>query len=142
VRRTAALQSVPDWTNAHYGLLPARYWQKKLHPISLSRESELWLWAEELHHGARTENKAGLCPQAATCDLRTSQWTHVASQTLADAGAIGLSQQQRKRVLAGSDPLFVDLVLAIDMLDDAVILRTKTAESFTVITQQSYWRYQ
>ena len=69
-----------------------------------------------------TENKAGLCPQAATCDLRTSQWTHVASQTLADARAIGLSQQQRKRVLAGSDPLFVDLVLAIDMLDDAVIL--------------------
>ena len=69
-----------------------------------------------------TENEAGLCPQAATCDLRTPEWTHVASQALAEAGAIGLSQQQRKRVLAGSDPLFVDLALAIDMLDDAVIL--------------------
>ena len=36
--------------------------------------------------------------------------------------AVGLNPQQRKRVLAGSDPLIADLMLAIDLLDDAVIL--------------------
>jgi len=39
-----------------------------------------------------------------------------------NAAAVGLSHQQRKRVLAGSDPLVADLILTFDLLDDAVVL--------------------
>jgi len=69
-----------------------------------------------------TEKEAGPCPQAAACVLRASDWPPIATQTLTDASAIGFSQLQRKRVLAGSDPLIVDLILAMDLLDEAVIL--------------------
>jgi len=69
-----------------------------------------------------TEKEAGPGPQAAACVLRASDGRSITTQTLADVSASGLSQQQRKRVLAGSVPLLADLMLAIDLLDDAVIV--------------------
>ena len=69
-----------------------------------------------------TEKEAGPGPQAAACVLRASDGRSITTQTLADVSATGLSQQQRKRVLAGSVPLLADLMLAIDLLDDAVIV--------------------
>jgi len=71
-------------------------------------------------HG--TDKEAAVCLQAGACGLWVSDWTPITTQILTDRSGTGLSQEQRKRVLAGSMPLNADLMLAMDLLDDAVIL--------------------
>ena len=66
--------------------------------------------------------EAACCPRAAACDLRAYDWPPITAEALTDISAPGLSQQQRKRVLAGSVPLIADLMLTMDLFEDAVIL--------------------
>ena len=61
-------------------------------------------------------------PQAETGDLQKTDRSTVATHNFHNLSAAGLSQQERKRVLAGSSPLVADLMLTFDMLDDPVIL--------------------
>lgn len=69
---------------------------------------------------ARSDAKK--CLSAAPCDLQESTWTATAAPIVNDPAPAGLSPQERKRVLAGSDPLIPDLTLTLDLLDDAILL--------------------
>lgn len=69
--------------------------------------------------GRITGMEAETFPRAETCDLQKTVWSTIATHNLSTAG---LSQQERKRVLAGSSPLVADLMLTFDMLDDAVVV--------------------
>ncbi len=55
-------------------------------------------------------------------DLQETPWTPAAARIVNDPAPAGLSPQERKRVLAASDPLVPDLTLALDLLDDAILL--------------------
>lgn len=65
-----------------------------------------------------SEKEAGV--QAAACYFQISDSPAMTGQKFASAA--GFNQQERKRVLAGSDPLVADLFLSFDLLDDAIIL--------------------
>ncbi len=69
--------------------------------------------------GRITGKEAEVFPQSETCDLQTTDWSTIANHNLSTPG---LSQQERKRVLAGSNPLVADLMLTFDMLDDPVVV--------------------
>ena len=69
-----------------------------------------------------TGKEAGTYLQAAACDIQDSDWSMATTHERMGTLSVGLSQQQRKRVLAGSDPLVADLLLAMDLLDDAVMV--------------------
>jgi signal transduction histidine kinase len=53
--------------------------------------------------------------------LRSSTNAHATGMT-ESAAPVGLGQLQRNRVLAGSDPLVPDLMLALDLLEDGMLL--------------------
>lgn len=60
--------------------------------------------------------------QPVECELLERDWTSGASQPPDEPFLPGLSHLRRRVVLAASDPLMADLLLGLDMLDDAVVV--------------------
>ncbi len=70
---------------------------------------------------APSHAKKYLC--AASCDGQETRWSATSYSGIVDGiGPAGLSPLQRRRVLAGSDPLLPDLTLTLDLLDDAILI--------------------
>ncbi len=57
-----------------------------------------------------------------SCNFRNKTGNPAAVGALTGAVPAGLGPVQRKRVLAGNDPLLADLALSLDLLDDAVLV--------------------
>jgi signal transduction histidine kinase len=60
--------------------------------------------------------------QTAERELLDKDWTPAAPQPVDEPFRPGLSQFRRRVVLAASDPLMADLMLSLDLLDDAVVV--------------------
>jgi signal transduction histidine kinase len=60
--------------------------------------------------------------QSAERELLDTDWAPAALQPVHEPLLPGLSQLRRKVVLAASDPLMADLMLSLDLLDDAVVV--------------------
>jgi len=57
-----------------------------------------------------------------SCDLQSETEHPTAIGSLAGTAQAGLNPMQRRRVLAGNDLLLADLTLALDLLDDAILV--------------------
>ena len=56
------------------------------------------------------------------CDLQSETEYPTTISSLPATAQAGLNPSQRRRVLAGNDPLLADLTLALDLLDDAILV--------------------
>jgi len=61
-----------------------------------------------------------LCSRS--CNFQNETENPAATSALAGTAPEGLSPLQRRRVLAGNEPLLADLTLSLDLLDDAILL--------------------
>jgi signal transduction histidine kinase len=96
------------------------------------------LFAEKNHHadpitfrrdfGLRSESVqiTGERPQeflcSGSCDFHTVSRSRMPPSIVTGTALTGLTQLQRKRVLAGNEPLQTDLTLALDLVDDAILV--------------------
>ena len=60
--------------------------------------------------------------QAENGELLSRDWMAVTARPANESPTAGLSQVQRRLMLAASDPLMADLMLSLDLLDDAVVV--------------------
>ena len=122
---------------ATHGRTPARPWigssqqcpsrrmvflfpQKDCHSDSSSFASHLGLRSKYVQTTGHGIAELHICSES--CILQRDSGSLIPTIRMTESAQLGLTSQQRLRLLAGNQPLVADLTLSLDFLDDAILI--------------------